>query len=73
MKPTDEGEVRGSHQKAYGMLLFFRKQGKRIRQVLSIAQNHEAGAAFEPQSGETLLVQPLILRETAPKSLMRLP
>ena len=51
----------------------FRKQGKRIRQIVSIAQNHEAGAAFEPQSGEILLVQPLILRETALKCLMRLP
>ena len=37
---------------------FFRKQGKRIRQVLNISQNNEVGTPFEPRSGETLEEQP---------------
>lgn len=38
--------------------LFFRKPGKTHQTVLSIAQNNGVGAAFEPRSGEILLIQP---------------
>lgn len=53
---------------ATGTLKRITKDNNRV-----IVNVYGTGTPFEPQSGETLVVQPPILQEYTPKWLMRLP